>query len=188
MRTVAVAYWLGLSHPGPYSRAQPGAHGTVFGGAGPAAEGHKYQLTFPAPTGTPRAPPKLRPLLSVGLLLARLAASNDGAPPPLSKGRIICTCSNIHLIPSHQTSSSSTTSAPFHCWLSTFIRPLFLVLSAAMSSDAPGLASSPEAPKPKPWLDKPSQAKSLASGGLGLGLGVTEAQAKGSSRGLEGGK
>ncbi|KAJ7334270.1 hypothetical protein DFH08DRAFT_303296 [Mycena albidolilacea] len=55
-------------------------------------------------------------------------------------------------------------------------------------SDAPGLASSPEAPKPKPWLDKPSQAKSLASGGLGLGLGVTEAQAKGSSRGLEGGK
>ncbi|KAJ7100407.1 heme peroxidase [Mycena epipterygia] len=40
----------------------------------------------------------------------------------------------------------------------------------------------------KPWLDKPSQAKSLASGGLVLGLGVTEAQATGSSRGLEGEK
>ncbi|KAJ7314359.1 hypothetical protein DFH08DRAFT_821390 [Mycena albidolilacea] len=60
--------------------------------------------------------------------------------------------------------------------------------STNINSDAPGLASSPEAPKPKPWLDKPSQAKSLASGGLGLGLGVTEAQSKGSSRGLEGGK
>ncbi|KAF7334971.1 hypothetical protein MVEN_02247100 [Mycena venus] len=35
-------------------------------------------------------------------------------------------------------------------------------------SDLPGLASSREATKPKPRLDKPSQAKSTASGGLGL--------------------
>ncbi|KAJ7711018.1 hypothetical protein B0H14DRAFT_2645980 [Mycena olivaceomarginata] len=42
--------------------------------------------------------------------------------------------------------------------------------------------------KPKPRLDKPSQVKSTALGGLRLGLGVAEAQAKGSSRGLEGAK
>ncbi|KAJ7328319.1 hypothetical protein DFH08DRAFT_815821 [Mycena albidolilacea] len=57
-----------------------------------------------------------------------------------------------------------------------------------LRSDVPGLASSREAAKPKPQLDKPSQAKSTASGRLGLGLGVAEAQAKGSSRGLEGAK
>jgi hypothetical protein len=55
-------------------------------------------------------------------------------------------------------------------------------------SDAPDLASSHEAAKPKPWLDKPRQTKSTASGGLGLGLGVAEAQAKGSSHSLEGAK
>jgi hypothetical protein len=38
--------------------------------------------------------------------------------------------------------------------------------------------------KTKLRLDKPSQAKSTALGGLGLG--VAEAQAKGSSHGLEG--
>ncbi|KAF8139225.1 hypothetical protein K438DRAFT_2118763 [Mycena galopus ATCC 62051] len=60
------------------------------------------------------------------------------------------------------------------------IAPIF-----GRSSDAPGLTSSHKGSKPKPWLDKPSQAKSLASGGLWLWLGESEAKAKGSSRGLQ---
>ncbi|KAJ7854587.1 hypothetical protein B0H14DRAFT_2579839 [Mycena olivaceomarginata] len=42
----------------------------------------------------------------------------------------------------------------------------------ARRTDAPGLASSREATKPKPRLDKPSQAKSTASGGLGISATV----------------
>ncbi|KAJ6460505.1 hypothetical protein C8R45DRAFT_941594 [Mycena sanguinolenta] len=53
-----------------------------------------------------------------------------------------------------------------------------------LSSDMLGLASSHQALKPSPWLDKPSQAKWLASRGLGLGLEVSKAKAQGLSPGL----
>ncbi|KAJ6484598.1 hypothetical protein C8R45DRAFT_931046 [Mycena sanguinolenta] len=49
-------------------------------------------------------------------------------------------------------------------------------------SDTLGLASSQQALNPSPWLDKPSQAKWLASRGLGLGLEVSEAKAQGRDR------
>ena len=77
------------------------------------------------------------------------------------------------------------------CWIATVLVSLvqYVVLGLAMfimPSDAPGLASSHEAKKPKPWLDKPSQAKLLASGRLWLWLEVPEAKAKASSPGFRG--
>ncbi|KAJ6486988.1 hypothetical protein C8R45DRAFT_930552 [Mycena sanguinolenta] len=60
----------------------------------------------------------------------------------------------------------------------------FASLTRTTDSDMLGLASSHQALKPSPWLDKPSQAKWLASRGLGLGLEVSEAKAQGLSPGL----
>ncbi|KAJ7312292.1 hypothetical protein DFH08DRAFT_822329 [Mycena albidolilacea] len=122
--------------------------------------------TFPSPT--PLHLLITRPALFVSI--ARFLPLISVAPPDPTASNFLFR--NPSVDDSHPLSRRRVEAHPY--WRAPGVR------------DAPGLASSREATKPKPRLDKPSQAKSLASRGLGLGLGVTEAQAHGSSRGLEG--